>query len=66
MPLFFGSLYEGLSAGLRRDEALRQAQLACIRGVIRPPGRGSYRDSRYWAPVVCCGDPGRLFMSRGY
>ncbi len=53
---FMDKLYEALAAGASRDEALRQVQLACIRGEFG----AEFRDPSYWAAVVLHGSTGPL------
>jgi CHAT domain-containing protein len=47
------AFYTGLKAGLTKDEALRQAQIAFIRGA---PGNGRWRHPAYWSAFQLSGD----------
>jgi len=55
---FMAKLYEALAAGSSREEALRQVQMACIRGEFG----AEFRDPSYWAAVVLHGSTGPLAL----
>ncbi|MBP7864631.1 MAG: CHAT domain-containing protein [Acidobacteria bacterium] len=55
--LLMKRFYTGLKEGLRKDEALRRAQVALLRGKETQPGRESAAHPFSWAAFVLNGDP---------